>query len=139
MDKEKLVWTNNLSVNHPKIDAQHRHLFDLINELAGEKAEKDPEEYARLLSCLTDYFRIHFFEEEAYMEQYGYPDLEKHKVEHVRFIYRICMFNVGYLSSIPTDAKLVHLFTRHWVVAHVMKLDMEYRDFIAEKLRNNCK
>lgn len=136
MDDERLIWTEDLSVNSLVIDVQHRHLFDLTNELACEKAAVEPEECARLLSGLTEYFRTHFSEEEAYMEQYGYPDLKQHKAEHAQFIKRISMFNVEYISSVPTKSEIIHLFTRFWLFHHVMKLDMQYRDFIAKKQDN---
>ena len=133
MDSEKLVWTENLSVNHPKIDAQHRHLFNLINDLASEEATADPKEYARLLSNLTDYFSVHFSEEEAYMQKYEYPELGGHKAEHRLFIHWISIFNSEYVHTVPTGAEVVYLFSRFWLLKHVVKSDMQYRDFIAEK------
>lgn len=133
MDDERLIWTEDLSVNNPKVDAQHRHLFDLINELASEKASSEPETYAQLLSSLTDYFMLHFSEEEAYMQRYGYSEIENHKTEHKLFIHWITIFNAEFVHTIPTGAEVVYLFSRFWLLKHVLKADMQYRDFIAAK------
>lgn len=136
MDKTKLLWTEDLSVKNAVIDEQHQHFFNLTNEFADEKAANDPYEFVRLLSGLTNYSRVHFSEEEAYMEQYGYPELKKHKAEHTKFIYRVSMFNIGYRTSVPTDAAIVFQFLKSWLINHVLKMDMEYRDFIAKKQNN---
>lgn len=136
MDDEKLISTDSLSVNNLVIDAQHQQLFDLCGELADKKAANDSAEYARLLSALTDFFLDHFSTEEALMLQYGYPELEKHKLEHNKFIYRISMFNVEFKRTVPTKSMEVHKFICFWLTEHVMKLDMEYRDFLLWKSRN---
>jgi hemerythrin-like metal-binding protein len=133
MGKEKLVWTEDLSVDDEGIDGQHQYLFSLTNELADEKAASDPYEFVRLLSSLTDYSRTHFSQEEDYMALYGYPELKKHRAEHMKFIYQVSMFNAEYRTSIPTDAATVFLFLKSWLINHILKMDMEYRNFIAKK------
>ena len=138
MNKEELLWTDSLSVNDSVIDAHHRHLIDLINELAGEEADNNPYVFVRLLTSLTNYCRVHFSDEETFMERFGYPDTQMHKAEHLKFIYKISMFNIEYTSSVPTGAVEVFQYLKSWMVNHIMKSDMGYRDFIVEKLGQKC-
>lgn len=129
MVKKRLHWSEKFSVCCEKIDKQHKNLFKTINELGEEKAESDPQEYARLLSCLTDYFKQHFEAEEYYMRQFRYPGLKEHRAEHAKFIYDITMFNQKYINQVPTGAKAVNEYMNEWFANHVLKSDLSYRDF----------
>lgn len=133
MNNEKLVWTDEISVNNEKFNIQHRKLFEIINELGEERAAMDPEEYARLLSCLTDYFRTHFVAEEQYMEKIGYPDLKLHRAEHSRLIYDIAIFNLTYTHQVPTRARELQKYMKDRFLDHILNLDLDYRDFKAMK------
>lgn len=129
MNNEKLVWTEEISVNNEKFNVQHKRLFEIINELGEDLAETDPEEYARLLSCLTDYFRTHFAAEEAYMKQLGYPDLKIHHTEHTRLMYDITMFNLNHTHQVPTRASEVQKFMKDKFLHHILNFDLAYNDF----------
>lgn len=129
MNTEKLVWTEDISVNNEKFNVQHKNLFEIINELGEEPAETNPEEYARLLSCLIDYFRTHFAAEEAYMEHLGYPDLKIHHTEHSRLMYDITMFNLNYTHHVPTKASELQKFMKDKFFNHILNFDLSYRNF----------
>jgi len=139
IDNEKLVWTEDISVNIEKFNKQHKRLFEIINDLGEKRAETDPEEYARLLSCLTDYFKTHFVEEEVYMEQTGYPDLKTHHAEHTRLIYDITMFNLNYTHEIPTMAKELQRCMKEKFLNHILNTDLKYKDFKTTKDNGNYK
>ena len=133
MENEKLYWTDEISVCCGKIDRQHRELFDSINELMEEKAELDPEEFARILTELTDYFKLHFAAEEQYMAQIGFPGLKQHRAEHLRFTYDIAMFNQQFTNKVPTQAKALNAYMKDWFLNHVQKADMSYKAFLEQK------
>ena len=133
IDNEELVWTEEISVNIEKFNAQHKRLFEIINELGERRAETDPEEYARLLSCLTNYFKIHFAAEEAWMEQNDYPGLKMHRAEHTRLIYDITMFNLHYNHEVPTKAKELQKYMREKFLNHILNTDLQYKDFMTMK------
>jgi hemerythrin len=139
MNNEKLVWTEDISVNNEKLDIQNRKLFDIINELGKEQAATDPEEYARLLSCITDCFRAHFGTEELYLQKIGYPDLKLHHAEHTRLMYDITMFNLNCIHQIPTNTNELNEYMKDKFLNHLLNLDLSYRDFKIMKENNTTK
>jgi len=60
-DLEKLVWTNELSLNNEDIDREHKKLIEIYNELIDLcELNHNREEFARILTEMTDYGLIHF-------------------------------------------------------------------------------
>lgn len=82
-----IQWTNNLSVGIEKIDAQHKELFNTINNLLDAMSQgKGKEEVGKVFDFLEDYIRGHFTTEEKYMTQFDYPDYSHHVKQHIEFI-----------------------------------------------------
>ena len=130
---EKLKWKADWSVGNHKLDLQHKTLIGLINELTTEEASNNPKEYAKVLTLLTIFFKIHFSAEEAYMEKQGYPFFEKHKAEHRQFMLQLSMFNLEFSHQEPTRAEEVYHFGAAWLFEHSSIVDLRYKDFIEQK------
>ncbi len=81
-----ITWTEDLAINIPEIDEQHKELFDRINLLfeACNKG-KGRTEIGRTLLFLEDYVNTHFAEEEKNMIGSHYPGYRAHKEQHVQF------------------------------------------------------
>lgn len=132
----QLNWTKAMSVGNGQLDFQHQVLMALTNELNTERAQADPEEFARMLSELSNYMMLHFDTETAYMKKHGYPYIEKHKAEHRLFIFSISRFNLDFEHNVPTKAAEVHRFVTNWLADHELRADMGYKDFINKKKEN---
>jgi hemerythrin len=74
-----IQWHPDLSVHSGQIDAQHRHMFALTNELV---AATDPTTIRALLMQLYKHTREHFALEEDHMRGVGYPQLAEHVASH---------------------------------------------------------
>ena len=104
-----LIWTQNLSVGVKNFDNDHKYLIRMINELdgmvkaAGELGVIDEEELELALHRLENYFHYHCLIEEKFMEDIGYPELELHRVQHLKFFEKIKEMTVLYGGS--TDVK----------------------------------
>lgn len=85
----KIVWTEEFSVGVPKLDDQHKKWIDMINEMhdtlmaAEAKGLKDIGE--KTLRAIVDYGEQHFADEEKYMEEIRYKDIEEHRTLHEVF------------------------------------------------------
>jgi hemerythrin len=81
-----IAWTEDLAVNIPEIDEQHKELFNRINLLfeACNKG-KGRTEIGRTILFLEDYVNTHFAEEERNMIGSHYPGYPGHKEQHVQF------------------------------------------------------
>jgi len=64
------------------IDADHRHLVEIINEITQAIDAGRPEACARLVPDFVEFSKQHFSREEALLAGYAYPLLEKHRRHH---------------------------------------------------------
>lgn len=126
----KIAWTEAYSVGNHALDAQHKNLIAMINELAECHrtlgTSSPPEALARILGGLFDYTCDHFDAEDAYMGSIGYPLRLAHREEHSKFIETMAFFNLDSLSGL-VDFPDVHRFLVDWLFEHIMTSDMQYR------------
>jgi hemerythrin-like metal-binding protein len=66
---EKMISWEKLSIDNPEIDNEHKRLFEIYNDLVDLiEYKKSREDFAKILSMMTDYSLMHFKKEEKYME-----------------------------------------------------------------------
>ena len=129
-DFERFNWTDELSIGNPKIDSDHKKLLYIYNELIDLiELNKDREEFAIILSKMTDYTLSHFKTEEKYMLEFSYPNLSKHRSEHIEYIYRVAKLNHDFLSSNPPEPEEVIRLLIKWLTKHIMKSDTDYERY----------
>jgi hemerythrin-like metal-binding protein len=94
---EKVVWNDTFSVGVAEMDAQHRKLLILINQLVDCHAARDgmtSEKFHDVLSGMFDYAQVHFKAEEDYLQRIGYPQLSAHEKEHVAFVEKMTTYSM---------------------------------------------
>ena len=86
----QIPWKESFKSGFPSIDAQHKHLISLINELLERLAENCPVEDMRYyLSDIHELIGFHFKEEEAIMRECRYAGYARHKADHDRLLQEI--------------------------------------------------
>jgi hemerythrin-like metal-binding protein/PAS domain S-box-containing protein len=132
------VWRDEFSVKIPSIDDQHKELFSLIGKLAQAIRENNGKETVELvLSELIGYTEFHFKYEEDLFQKYNYPDSKNHIKTHKYFRERIEGFKYvseSEMQHLPT--KLIG-FLYNWLTTHILKEDMAYSPFLAQKMLKN--
>ena len=130
---EKILWNDRLSIGNSNLDKDHHKIIDIFNSLYDyitNGGQRD--EFARILSELTDYSKLHFGREEEYMTQFSYPKLERHKKLHKDYIYKIAMYNFNLLGyNPPNPIEIIH-FLKNWWEQHIMCSDHEYENYKME-------
>ena len=130
-----IQWKDRYNINFREIDAQHRGLLDLLNELIDLVDNHDQsDQVARIFHSLADYALTHFSSEERYMEAARYPKLAQQRQEHAFFISRLLDLSQAYD---PKDPQLVDEtlgFLKHWYLEHIIKSDQEYGPFLKRAL-----
>jgi hemerythrin-like metal-binding protein len=79
-------FNNALNTGDPIVDAQHRELFALVNDLnAATLVDADDDSTTAALHRILGYATTHFQTEEALMERTEYPNSECHRSIHREF------------------------------------------------------
>ncbi|MCX7156606.1 MAG: bacteriohemerythrin [Rhodocyclales bacterium] len=135
---DQLTWREEFSVGVAELDDQHRQLINRINQLAacGDTRKPDgAERYMEILSGMVDYCQRHFTDEENHLQRIGYSGIAAHQAEHNRFVERMTDFSLKGSVGIR-DVGAVHAYLKHWLLDHILKSDMAYRDFAAKNRQN---
>jgi hemerythrin len=125
-----IAWSDALSVGITELDAAHRELIELVNDLLeSERPGKLEQAIERLLSFTL----AHFAQEEAFLLEQNAPARGKHQAEHIRLyaeleaICRRLLKDDGRGLDSATAA-----FLRHWMVSHIMSHDKRDSTFISK-------
>jgi hemerythrin len=134
MSDEKVVWDNAFSVGFEAIDKQHKELVTMTNQLfegckAGAAAADTT--FLKILRRAAEYAQTHFADEEKYMVQANYPNLDVHRKAHREFgntvIKAIRTFEDGNTAPIEMAR-----FLKDWLLNHIAKMDKEYAPYLAK-------
>ena len=107
------------------VDAEHRHLQQLINDLAltvFDACEGGSTEFIEKRGALERYARIHFYDEEMLMEQGGIEErfIKAHKAQHRNFIEELVRLGQGQTQD-AVQAGLTFLLS--WLTHHILDVD----------------
>lgn len=123
-------FTDDCMIGIPKIDEEHRQLFQLVNELQDILDKADSSQLRTLsvsvLKKLVDYTIKHFSNEEAYMESIHDPELAHQKEEHASFVARINQTDLSGFSDSALRYALLDLlnYLVHWLFGHILGSDI---------------
>jgi len=125
----KFIWEDCYSVGNPKLDEQHKKIFELASRLPEEV---DVIETRSLINQLNKYVLDHFSHEEELMQKIDFPLLAEHKLLHEKFISEL---NAISSQPINTDLSLhrFKMFIFNWLVDHIMYEDNKYFVFSNEQ------
>lgn len=127
----KLVeWSDELSVGIDELDAQHKVLVGLVNEMHEAIEQRHGSEVVEsILTRLAEYTRIHFAVEESLMRLLGYPDFEAHREEHRTLIMQVNdLRRKVETGKTAIGFELMH-FLKIWLTKHIMESDQQYGQY----------
>lgn len=121
-----VVWSDEFSLGMPEIDAQHRALIDLLNQVWAAAVKRVDHEVALpILDELEKYTITHFTAEEIFMHEMNYRDFRVHKEEHVQFVARIVAERARISAGAAVTLDIVH-FLKDWLLNHILVSDKKY-------------
>lgn len=87
------AWKNSYTVENAVVDAQHQELFKIASEAFKKVPETEKMQKIKdTLKQLFEYFKMHFKDEEKYMEEIKYDKLEEHIKIHQNIINNLSDF-----------------------------------------------
>lgn len=125
-------WSVRFDTGIAQIDIQHKHLFEVVNELVESFRIGDSHRrITKVIDFLVTYSKEHILTEEALMESHGFSGLEEHKAEHQEFMDKVFDLKRHYEAGdwITMD---VTVLLADWLTYHVEKQDMEFARYIRD-------
>ena len=123
-----IKWTPDLSVGVENIDSQHKVWFEKANNLflAGKEG-KAKEVIVETFDFLDEYTKMHFKDEEEYMAKINYPDLDKQKQAHRKFVADLAKLKEDYQKSGGNIALIINAnqMIVNWLTRHISTMDKQ--------------
>lgn len=133
----KIVWTDDWSLDHPGIDAQHRRWLDIYNVAHDRMMGGDRPSVltiaADALAGMIEYTRYHFRYEEAYMAEIRYPDIDNHRRIHDGFALRLNCFQQDLKAGRLVLNSDVIKVIESWLRGHILLEDQKIRAFVRKR------
>ena len=130
---DKVEWKNVYQLGVDEIDLQHHKLISIMNNFY-DTAVGDPKEYplnvGKSLKKLTGYTYDHFSYEEALMEKYRYPDVEKHKAQHKIFISQLNSKIPHIAKGNQAEGQELYNFLLEWLLHHIAHIDSLWAEHV---------
>lgn len=133
LTKFRKFWReNDFTLGIELLDAQHMWLIALLfhlETLIGARGGKDTKQIDAVFAEAMRYAETHFQAEELVLKEYRFPEEENHAAQHHAFKESIRnILNAPGESDTDHAAKLSR-FLHNWLIQHIKKEDIAYRDF----------
>ena len=133
-------WAGDMEIDQGPIDEDHRKLVQQVNDLHTATTDgRGTEVVAKLLAELLDDTAAHIHREEVYMHTLGYPELERHKQGHVRFMDQLRALQAKYDAGSVTVASQLSSVLRDWLSLHIRRHDKAIVAFLRERQRKETR
>lgn len=131
-----MKWKQDYSIGIPVVDAQHKQLFRMSDQLDADLKEGlQAAEIEETLVHMGEYATRHFQVEEKYMAESKYPGLEQQRTVHWEFgrsfqdTYE--NFKKNGLSQEVVDSLRRDL--TNWIRDHVMGIDQQFGEYYKKR------
>ncbi len=125
-----IVWSEEFATGMPKIDDQHRKLFDMLNQLESQRRSGDSAgKMMEIVKGLARYAQEHFSYEEGCMEKCKCAVGSVNKLAHQRFL-RMVESTLKEFESTPPPRDFfdkLHREVEDWIRSHICKIDVQLR------------
>jgi hemerythrin-like metal-binding protein len=126
-----VAWDDSLTIGIDVIDAHHRFLVELLNNLHDVISNKrGSREVARVLKALEKYTHVHFRAEERMMEYCGFAGLSRQNHQHRRFEKKLRMFYAELHENPLTAPHDMLSFLRDWIIQHIRHEDAKLTSLV---------
>ncbi len=127
-----ISWGEKQITGHADMDNGHKHLVELINQLADAMENNKPKEVcSNMLEQFIGEIRTHFQAEEQLMDQRRYPKAKEHKDLHALLLKDVLAFKASYDSGDNAEFTTLLVILDIWLNRDIMGADKALADFVA--------
>lgn len=117
-----IEWMAEFEIGIPVIDAQHKRLIEIANDIHRLRAS--PKRWWGALEDLMAYSQYHFALEERLMSEAGFDGLDAHRLAHEALGEQVAELWQGRATTTPEQ--VLDLLVG-WVLNHILTCDRELR------------
>jgi hemerythrin len=134
---EYINWDEKFSVKNNKIDAQHKKLIGMINDVnKAMNSGSNRKDISKIFNNMVDYTKEHFLYEEDLFSRYSYGDGIKHKIAHSNFIIKTLELYGDFVNDRGVDLNSLLDFLVDWLMKHILIDDKKFGNFLLENSQN---
>lgn len=133
-----IKWSRDFSIKNMQLDKQHELIFEitnLANDLAlkqdGDAKYKD--DLKQILTKLFQYIKIHFKDEEKFLENIDFPLIEEHKKSHKILVEKTKKL-LEYSNDVVKISQELSVLTKDWILNHFVNEDLWIAHFTHKAL-----
>ena len=128
-----IQWSDELIVNVPVIDQQHKNMAEILNALYQTLGSGNEMKAKLLMKDLVEDVKIHFETEEDLMKNNKYLNFFSHKLEHDRFVKKAEELNEQVQSGkLQVNLEMMKSF-KNWFYNHIDINDKKMGDYLVLK------
>jgi hemerythrin len=121
------TWNDSYSVKVETLDAQHKTVFEMINELADAMRKgQGAAAIQPTLTKLIKHLRTHIDDEEKLMRHTGYPEFVAHQKEHRLYLLRVERYKTDLEKTGNKDTIALLGILRDIILDHMLRIDVAY-------------
>jgi len=124
---EEVQWENKYCLGIKKIDDQHKHLFELANQVFKLEEDNSKVEIRELLVEFSEYMKTHFKDEEEYMKSIDFPELQYHKKLHEDIVQTLSNISKDVTSISELKHKMKDI-AKKVLIEHIVDADMKIKN-----------
>ena len=136
MEFHNLQWNDEYALGLTNIDTEHKKLFIIVGKIfALEETLNVKDKIREILYELSDYVKVHFKDEEEFMQSIHYPDLAHHHKLHEQIIKNVANILNAHvtLDAIKTKMRII---AKHALIDHILEEDKKFQQFYFNLLKN---
>ncbi len=132
-----MAWNESFATHVGEVDAHHKRLIDLINEIyRGIMLEKEKEVVDNTLNDLVEFTVMHFKYEESLFDKYGYEDSASHKQKHKELLAQVGDYVGRYKEGNTEISHELLSFLKNWLTKHILGVDQKYAAYLIGKMES---
>ncbi len=133
-EDEIFPWNDRFRIQVREVDAQHKRLVELVNQLYRLiKGGDFTQALNHVLPELLEYTVSHFAFEEELFRRYDYPGAVEHAARHVKLVEQAKAFLPRMKGGDRAVAMELLGFLKQWLTSHILKSDKHYAEYLNSK------